>query len=132
MEEVEHLRHTSINKEIYDMGKETIERVFADMKEKHGMRWTTLRGLGKVKAQAMLIVVCMNLKKMANWMWRSGKDGPNPSNPCTNLHGLIIDLYSFIIILLKNTIFIIKKTVFFNKMPRLDMSSLGFIKQFYL
>ncbi len=47
MEEVEHLRHTSINKEIYEMRKETIERVFADMKEKHGMRWTTLRGLKK-------------------------------------------------------------------------------------
>ena len=24
--------------------KETIERVFADAKEKHGMQWTTLRG----------------------------------------------------------------------------------------
>ncbi|KZR56875.1 hypothetical protein A3781_06365 [Bacillus badius] len=28
--------------------KETIERVFADAKEKHGMRWTTLRGLKKI------------------------------------------------------------------------------------
>jgi len=41
------------------------------MKEKHGMRWTTLRGLKKVSAQAMLVAACMNLKKMANWMWRS-------------------------------------------------------------
>ncbi|MCR8872369.1 transposase, partial [Peribacillus frigoritolerans] len=29
-----------------------IERVFADAKEKHGMRWTTLRGLKKLSMQA--------------------------------------------------------------------------------
>ena len=112
MEEVEHLRHTSINKEIYEMRKETIERVFADMKEKHGMRWTTLRGLKKVKAQAMLIAACMNLKKIANWMWRSRKNGPNPSNPCVNMHGLLSNLYSFIICSLRNTVSIKKETVF--------------------
>lgn len=78
LEEAEHLRHTDINKEIYAKRKETIERVFADMKEKHGMRWTTLRGLKKVSAQATLVAACMNLKKMANWMWRSGKTGPDP------------------------------------------------------
>jgi len=76
VEEADHLRHMTINKEIYEKRKETIERVFADMKEKHGMRWTTLRGLKKVKAQAMLVAACMNLKKMANWMWKSGKTGP--------------------------------------------------------
>jgi hypothetical protein len=42
-----------------------IERVFVDMKEKHGMRWTTLRGLEKVSIQAMLVFSCMNLKKLA-------------------------------------------------------------------
>lgn len=78
MEEAEHLRHTSINKEIYAKRKETIERIFADMKEKHGMRWTTLRGIKRVSAQAMLVAACMNLKKMANWLWRSGKIGPTP------------------------------------------------------
>ncbi|HZG78423.1 MAG TPA: transposase, partial [Paenibacillus sp.] len=45
---------------------------FADMKEKHGMRWTTLRGLRKVSMQAMLVYACMNLKKLATWLWRSG------------------------------------------------------------
>ena len=77
------------------MRKVTIERVFADMKEKHGIRWTTLRGLKKVKAQAMLIAACMNLKKIANWMWRSRKGGPNPSK-------LLNKLINFIAILLKN------------------------------
>lgn len=65
-------RHEGLNKAVYARRKETIERVFADMKEKHGMRWTTLRGLGKVQAQATLVATCMNLKKMANWLWKPG------------------------------------------------------------
>ena len=73
LEEVEHLRHTEANKQIYNQRKETIERVFADMKEKHGMRWTTLRGLEKVTMQAMLVFAAMNLKKMATWLWKSGR-----------------------------------------------------------
>ena len=104
MEEVEHLRHTSINKKIYSMRKETIERVFADMKEKHGMRWTTLRGLKKVKAQAMLVAACMNLKKMANWMYKSRKGGPNPSNSLNSIFNSINILFNFRLYL-KNTVF---------------------------
>ncbi|MGE7600443.1 transposase, partial [Lysinibacillus fusiformis] len=50
--------------------KETIERVFADAKEKHGMRWTTLRGLKKLSMQAMLTFAAMNLKKLATWTWQ--------------------------------------------------------------
>ena len=55
--------------EVYKQRKETIERVFADAKEKHGMRYTQLRGLARVKAETGLRFACMNLKKMANWMW---------------------------------------------------------------
>ncbi|MBT2700976.1 transposase, partial [Bacillus sp. ISL-40] len=64
------LRHTQENKSIYARRKETIERVFADAKEKHGMRWTTLRGLKKLSMQAMLTFAAMNLKKMASWTWK--------------------------------------------------------------
>lgn len=71
MEEVEHLRHTKLNKKLYHMRKETIERAFGDAKEKHGMRWTTLRGLKKVSMQAMLTFAAMNLKKLANWSWKN-------------------------------------------------------------
>jgi transposase len=73
LEEADHLRHTQENKSIYAKRKETIERVFADAKEKHGMRWTTLRGLKKLSMQAMLTFAAMNLKKMATWTWRSPK-----------------------------------------------------------
>ncbi|EFV77693.1 hypothetical protein HMPREF1013_01947 [Bacillus sp. 2_A_57_CT2] len=71
MEEADHLRHHQDVKPIYEKRKETIERVFADAKEKHGMRWTTLRGLKKMSMQAMLTFAAMNLKKMANWTWQS-------------------------------------------------------------
>jgi hypothetical protein len=65
--EADHLRHTNEVKEIYTPRKESIERVFVDAKEKHGMRWTTLRGLKKLSMQAMLTFSAMNLKKLANW-----------------------------------------------------------------
>jgi IS5 family transposase len=74
---VEHLRHTEVNKRLYTRRKETIERVFADLKEKHGLRWTTLRGLNKVTMQAMLVFACMNLKKLANSLWKLGKGRHN-------------------------------------------------------
>ncbi|SNT54774.1 Transposase DDE domain-containing protein [Bacillus sp. OK838] len=67
MEEADHLLHHQDVKPIYAKRKETIERVFADAKEKHGMRWTTLRGLKKLSMQAMLTFAAMNVKKMANW-----------------------------------------------------------------
>lgn len=57
-------------RDIYRMRKETIERVFADAKDKHGMRYTQLRGLARVKSEVGLRFACMNLKKLANWAWR--------------------------------------------------------------
>lgn len=71
LDEAGHLWHTPQHKEIYVQRKETIERVFADAKEKHGMRWTTPRGLGKLSMQAMLTFAAMNLKKLASWSWKS-------------------------------------------------------------
>ena len=51
VEEADHLRHHQDVKPIYAKRKETIERVFADAKEKHGMLWTTLRGLKKCRCR---------------------------------------------------------------------------------
>jgi len=70
LETCDHLRHTPENKKIYEKRKQTIERVFADMKEKHGMRYTHYRGLSRVQDEALLVFACMNLKKMANWKWK--------------------------------------------------------------
>ena len=57
--------HSSISAE-----KETIERVFADAKEKHAMRYTQYRGLAQVTNWVKLKFVAMNLKKLATWKWR--------------------------------------------------------------
>ena len=40
VEMAEHVRHMAVYKELYRLRKEKIERVFADAKEKHGMRYT--------------------------------------------------------------------------------------------
>jgi len=73
IDEVEDLRHTELNRNIYDRRKQTVERVFADAKEKHGMRWTRYRGLEKVSMQAMLTFAALNLKKMAGWAWKNAQ-----------------------------------------------------------
>ncbi|WP_079411158.1 transposase [Alkalithermobacter paradoxus] len=73
LEEAEHLRHTNYNKKVYALRSQTIERVFADLKEKHGLRYTTLRGIDKVRMQTLLAFACLNLKKLANWKWKNSK-----------------------------------------------------------
>ena len=68
---VEQLRKTDKGKEIYAMRKETIERVFADAKEKHAMRYTHHRGLARVSSWVRLKYAAMNLKKLAMWSCKS-------------------------------------------------------------
>ncbi|MFI8492983.1 transposase, partial [Peribacillus butanolivorans] len=63
-----HILEPLVEQVIEKVGKP--EAVAADAKEKHGMRWTTLRGLKKLSMQAMLTFAAMNLKKMANWTWQ--------------------------------------------------------------
>ena len=66
---VEQIRKTERAKEIYAQRKETVERVFADAKEKHAMRYTHHRGLAAVTRWVRLKLAAMNLKKLANWSW---------------------------------------------------------------
>ena len=61
----EQIRKTERGKELYAMRKETIERVFADAKEKHAMRYTQHRGLTQVTNCVRLKFAAMNLKKLA-------------------------------------------------------------------
>lgn len=71
LETAEDIRHTAFGRETYGLRSETIERVFADAKEKHGMRYTRVSGLNKVKAQILLTFSCMNLKKLAKFKWNN-------------------------------------------------------------
>ena len=63
-------RYTLQYQELYKRRKETIERVFADAKEKHAMRYTQYRGLAQVTNWVKLKFAAMNLKKLAIWLWR--------------------------------------------------------------
>lgn len=63
-------RYTPEYRELYKRRKETIERVFADAKEKHAMRYTQYRGLAQVTNWVKLKFAAMNLKKLATWKWK--------------------------------------------------------------
>lgn len=69
IDETEKIRHSEYHAKHYPRRKETIERVFADAKEKHCARYTRLKGIEKVQDEMYLIFACMNLKKIANWAW---------------------------------------------------------------
>ena len=65
MEMAEDIRHTLGNKEIYELRKETIERIFGTAKEQHGFRYTQYIGKARMEMKAGLTFACMNLKKLA-------------------------------------------------------------------
>jgi hypothetical protein len=65
LEVVEDIRHTPKYSEMYEKRKETIERVFADAKEKYSMCYTNHRGLSRVTNWVRLKFAAMNLKKLA-------------------------------------------------------------------
>ena len=65
LETAEDIRHTPEYKALYERRKETIERVFADAKEKYAMRYTQYRGLSQVTNWVRLKFAAMNLKKYA-------------------------------------------------------------------
>ena len=56
---------------LYERRTETIERVFADAKEKNAMRYTPYRGLAQVTNGARLKFATMNLKKFAVHRWNT-------------------------------------------------------------
>ena len=68
---MEDIRKTDLGKQIYARRKETIERVFADAKEKYAMRYTHHRGLAAVTRWVRLKFAAMNLKKLAQWSWEN-------------------------------------------------------------
>lgn len=67
IERAEDIRHSPLGKATYELRSQTIERVFADAKEKYGMRYTTFKGLAQVTNWVRLKFAAMNLKKLALW-----------------------------------------------------------------
>jgi len=68
METCEDIRHTIGMKEVYDMRKETIERLFGTAKENHGLRYTQQKGKEKMSMKVGLTFACLNMKKLAKIM----------------------------------------------------------------
>ena len=77
VEMAEDARHIEPYKELYRLRKEKIERVFADAKEKHAMRYTQYRGLAQVTNWVKLKFAAMNLKKLATWKWNARHPAPD-------------------------------------------------------
>ena len=73
VELAEDARYTPEYAELYRLRKEKIERVFADAKEKHGMRYTLYRGLAQVRKWVRLKYAAMNLKRLAKWRWKDSR-----------------------------------------------------------
>ena len=70
-EQANEFRYTQLWHDNYPLRKETIERIFGDCKEQHGLRFTRVRGLVKNEHNVTMIFACHNLKKMANWRWKN-------------------------------------------------------------
>lgn len=73
--EMEDIRHTRGNREIYARRKETIERIFGTAKEQHGFRYTQYIGRARMEMRAGLTFACMNLKKLARILARKENGG---------------------------------------------------------
>lgn len=74
VESANELRYTPEHKEIYQKRKETIERVFAEAKENHGLRFTRHRGIKRVEHSVIMIFMSINLKKLSTWTWNRKKN----------------------------------------------------------
>ena len=72
MEMAEDIRHTIGNIQIYQLRKETIERIFGTAKEQHGFRYTQYVGKARMEMKAGLTFACMNLKKLAKILEKRG------------------------------------------------------------
>jgi hypothetical protein len=64
-DEVRAFMKTEKGKNLYKRRKETIERIFADMKEPCGIRYAHYRGFEGVKAQALITATALNIKKIS-------------------------------------------------------------------
>ena len=87
-------RYTPEYADLYKRRKETIERVFADAKEKHAMRYTHYRGLAQVSNWVRLKFAAMNLKKFAIRKWRDNVDFEFlEASSLFSLFGFLINFY---------------------------------------
>lgn len=66
LEKAKEIRLSEKGKELYSLRKLTIERVFAEGKEKHGLRYTRYKSRQKNFDMRALLYACLNMKKLGN------------------------------------------------------------------
>lgn len=72
IEKCEDIRYTTGMKQLYELRKETIERIFGTAKENHGFRYTQMYGKARMEMKVGLTYLCMNLKKLAKMKQKLG------------------------------------------------------------
>ena len=107
-DEVNEKRYGELFKTEYPKRKQTVERIFGDCKEQHGLRFTRLRGLEKNANQALLIFSCHNLKKMSLWKWEKDKKKKKR-------HKDIVDNVQYLTIFIKKVKINIEKVICYFK-----------------
>lgn len=85
-------------KELYRLRKEKIKRVFADAKEKHGMRYTQYKDLAQMTNWLELKSAAMNLKKLVTWKWNDSHPNPKRRNRVSTSRNFVC----FLFLLLQN------------------------------
>lgn len=66
-------RLSDLGKQVYSLRKQTIERVFAEGKERHGLRYTRFKSLKKNFNIRALLYSCLNIKKLALLLYDKAK-----------------------------------------------------------
>lgn len=85
MEKAEDIRFTIGNRAIYELRKETIERIFGTAKEQHGFRYTQYIGKARMEMKAGLTFAVMNLKKLAKILTQREKRKKKEQTDLRNL-----------------------------------------------
>lgn len=76
LDRCEDIRHEVGSKETYNLRKETVERIFGEAKENHGLRFTQSIGRARMRLKVGLTFACLNLKKLAKMKRRHGLLAP--------------------------------------------------------
>jgi hypothetical protein len=69
-------RLTAWGKAVYKRRQETVERSFADAKQRHGHRYARFRSRMRVQVQCLLAATAQNIKKIAMALTKAPKQAP--------------------------------------------------------
>ncbi|MCQ4775467.1 transposase, partial [Lacrimispora saccharolytica] len=101
------------NRQIYQLRKETIERIFGTAKEQHGFRYTQYVGKARMEMKAWLTFACMNLKKLAKILEKRGWNTARFLLILKKIKRKEVLKEKMVLGIIPNTIFLLKLLFFF-------------------